>query len=478
MTHHWSRFLLIALLAALGLTAMAQDFPETFTTSGGLSIGVPEGYETQELAPTGVGVLDPVNQEAIVVLLGEALETFGMPSGIDAKAIIDSLAIQAGFPDDEVPVSYALGDGFTISGEVPGIGPADITVLDTEFGVAVIFVAAQDGDVSGEFKALAASLIESVTFDPSLAVPTEVVPEPTPVPTEVGDAVEDEDGCPIAVADMPEGVLQFCLGAEVTYPEGWEISFGEDGVDSVGSLSADTFAVSLTLSVSEISTFYNPSNYKTESMQFLAEAFSYVNYDPETSWTTVLEEEGRKIEVYDPAAEEELTENDLVQRQYLITLNDDLILTASTPFIPAFATEERVAEIDTIVQSVALNDRYTGAPALISLDGQPTFINALECGSSSFNFNYTDETDVYVVRCPADCAADSGTVWGTDLYTSDSSVCVAAIHSGALTASEGGLLLVTMSEGLESYTGSTANGVESRDYGTWNESFSVAPFEQ
>jgi hypothetical protein len=476
MTHLWSRFLLVALLAVLGLTAMAQDeFPDTFTTSGGLSIGVPEGYEAQELAPTGLGVLDPINQEAVVVLLGEALETFGMPAGIDAKAIIDSLKIQDGFPNDETPVSTALGDGFAISGEVPGIGPADLTVLDTEFGVAVIFVAAQDGEVSEEFKALAPSLIESVTFDPSLAVPTEVPVLPTVIPL---DTREEDDGCPIAVADMPEGVLQFCLGAEVTYPEGWEISFGEDGVDSVGSLSADTFAVSLTLSVSEISTFYNPSNYKTESMQFLAEAFSYTSYDPETSWTTVLEEEGRKIEVYDPAAEEELTENDLVQRQYLITLNDDLILTGSTSFIPAFATEERVAEIDTIIQSVALNDRYTGSPSLVSLDGQPTFINALECGSNSFNFNYSDETDVYVVRCPAGCAADSGSVWGTDLYTSDSSVCVAAIHSGALTASEGGLLLVTMSEGLESYTGSTANGVDSRDYGTWNESFSVAPFEQ
>lgn len=476
MTQHWSRFLLIALLAALGLTAMAQDFPETFTTSGGLSIAVPEGYEAQELFPTGVGVLDPIDQEAIVVLLSDALETFGLPTGTDAAFLVDALKTQGGFTDDAAPVTYALGEGFAITGELPGIGLADLKVLDTEFGVVVIFVAAQSGEASEDFKTLADQLIDTVTFDPSLAVPTEVPLLPTIASI---DAVETEAGdCPIAVADMPENVLQFCLGAEVTYPDGWEISFGEDGVDSVGSLSADTFAVSLTLSVSEISLFYNPSNYKTESMQFVAEAFSYTKYDPETSWTTLLDEDGRKIEVYDPSVEEELSENDLVQRQYLITLNDDLILTVSTSFIPAFATEERVAEVEEIVLSTALNDSYTGAPVLIDLDGQPTFINDVECGSSSFNFNYSDETDVYVVRCPSGCTADSGSAWGTDIYTSDSSVCVAAIHSGALTASEGGLLLVTMSEGLESYTGSTANGVETRDYGTWNESFSVAPFEQ
>ena len=41
------------------------------------------------------------------------------------------------------------------------------------------------------------------------------------------------------------------------------------------------------------------------------------------------------------------------------------------------------------------------------------------------------------VRCPADCVAEAGTVWGTDFYTDDSAVCPALIHAGALSASGG-----------------------------------------
>ena len=64
-----------------------------------------------------------------------------------------------------------------------------------------------------------------------------------------------------------------------------------------------------------------------------------------------------------------------------------------------------------------------------------------------------------------------GTVWGTDIYTDDSSICSAAVHSGLIGAKEGGAIAIRIRPGESSYAGMTRNGVSSQDYGSWNASF-------
>jgi len=59
--------------------------------------------------------------------------------------------------------------------------------------------------------------------------------------------------------------------------------------------------------------------------------------------------------------------------------------------------------------------------------------------------------------CPAGCADESYSLWGTDVYTLDSSVCAAGLHSGAL-SSAGGVILVTWLPGQESCAASDRNG--------------------
>ena len=41
-----------------------------------------------------------------------------------------------------------------------------------------------------------------------------------------------------------------------------------------------------------------------------------------------------------------------------------------------------------------------------------------------------DEGSIYLVNCPSGCATDKGSVWGTGIYSYDSSICRAAIHAG------------------------------------------------
>lgn len=67
----------------------------------------------------------------------------------------------------------------------------------------------------------------------------------------------------------------------------------------------------------------------------------------------------------------------------------------------------------------------------------------------------------------------TGRLWGTDLYTDDSSICLAAVHAGVLTAAAGGTVTIEIRPGQSGYTGSARNGVTSQAYGAWSGSFAV-----
>jgi hypothetical protein len=61
----------------------------------------------------------------------------------------------------------------------------------------------------------------------------------------------------------------------------------------------------------------------------------------------------------------------------------------------------------------------------------------------------------------------TGNVWGSNPYTSDSIVCLAALHSGHITK-EGGLFIVKKGSALDSYVGSVKNGVNTQSYGSFD----------
>ena len=64
-------------------------------------------------------------------------------------------------------------------------------------------------------------------------------------------------------------------------------------------------------------------------------------------------------------------------------------------------------------------------------------------------------------------------VWGTDVYTLDSSICNAAVHAGKLTSENGGPVTIELRPGEASYKGTTRNGIKTNDYEKYGESFIV-----
>jgi hypothetical protein len=68
----------------------------------------------------------------------------------------------------------------------------------------------------------------------------------------------------------------------------------------------------------------------------------------------------------------------------------------------------------------------------------------------------------------------SGPIWGTDVYTHDSSLAAAAVHAGVLQEGESGVVKVTMLPALPQYHGSTNNGVTS---GQWDNDGSYVSYQ-
>jgi hypothetical protein len=77
----------------------------------------------------------------------------------------------------------------------------------------------------------------------------------------------------------------------------------------------------------------------------------------------------------------------------------------------------------------------------------------------------------FLYVCPAAGRIDQ--VWGTGIYTDNSSVCTAALLAGVVDHDTGGLVTIEHLPGRSSYTGSTKNGVTSVSWGAYPGSFQI-----
>lgn len=77
----------------------------------------------------------------------------------------------------------------------------------------------------------------------------------------------------------------------------------------------------------------------------------------------------------------------------------------------------------------------------------------------------------FTYACPSD--GTPARVWGTDIYTDDSSVCTAAVHAGLITPAAGGTVTIEIRPGQTSYMGTGRYGIMTESYGGWTGSYVV-----
>jgi hypothetical protein len=118
-----------------------------------------------------------------------------------------------------------------------------------------------------------------------------------------------------------------------------------------------------------------------------------------------------------------------------------------------------------------------GYPPGAPVAAAPAAPQAIQAGCS---YNRTQINDAlgtaHLISCPPGCAAQGG-LWGTDIYTGDSAICKAAIHSG-LISDAGGYVVVILDGPQPAFRGSVRNQVRSGDYGSYSTSYRLAPPQQ
>ena len=98
----------------------------------------------------------------------------------------------------------------------------------------------------------------------------------------------------------------------------------------------------------------------------------------------------------------------------------------------------------------------------------PAAAPALE--SCPYNANAAGLAEGQQLICQCGAPGAGSSVYGTDRYTGDSSLCAAALHAGVIGAA-GGAVTVQAGGACESFAASARNGVVTRAYGAYATSF-------
>jgi hypothetical protein len=103
----------------------------------------------------------------------------------------------------------------------------------------------------------------------------------------------------------------------------------------------------------------------------------------------------------------------------------------------------------------------------------------IECDTnfkSDLFSNYEIYTNLRLV-CPSGCSSDPSPIYGTGIYTDNSSICKAALHAGFIKDAIGGTVEVNLEPGRKNYNGSSKFNIDSLDYTEeWSRSFKVKQF--
>lgn len=67
--------------------------------------------------------------------------------------------------------------------------------------------------------------------------------------------------------------------------------------------------------------------------------------------------------------------------------------------------------------------------------------------------------------------SNSGSLWGTTIYTDDSNLATAAVHSGFVQLNQLCIVTVMILPGQSSYTSTLQNGITSSGWGSWSGSY-------
>jgi hypothetical protein len=279
---------------------------------------------------------------------------------------------------------------------------------------------------------------------------------------------------PLAAQDTPAPTLRLSDAIILTLPPGWEVR-DEALADSnttllhypIGAVSAALISITLVEGDPFDYVLYREALFPALGALYLGRAFN-VEYD---LLTNMLDSDG--MIDYLNLSSVETPRGSL----FLVRIAEETfaIVVLSIASIPGADPQALLADAETLARSLVRQPRpvVTMMIGEISIDVLPA-----TCQTLVNSAVVTPNRPNAAFDCPAGCAArGEWRVWGTDVYTDDSALCVAAVHAGAIDDATGGMVLVTYARGQDAYPASTRNGVTTLEWGAWGGSFTVAPLK-
>ena len=115
--------------------------------------------------------------------------------------------------------------------------------------------------------------------------------------------------------------------------------------------------------------------------------------------------------------------------------------------------QELVAYFDRRGRLTKKQIRHLLDQGLLAADAPLTMIDLCDPVGATYYFRVTGEA--------------AGPLWGTDVYTGDSAIAVAAVHAGLVKAGESAIVKITVEQPLPRYAGSLQHGVASHEFGPY-----------
>ena len=109
-----------------------------------------------------------------------------------------------------------------------------------------------------------------------------------------------------------------------------------------------------------------------------------------------------------------------------------------------------------------------GTFAFSKLNASPAAATAIPNNTQNMT-GYRGRSGIFSITITG--TTSGGTVWGTDIYTDDSAISMAAVHASIIQNGETKPVYIEMLPGQGSYAGSIRNSVSTSSYGNWGGSY-------
>lgn len=468
------RLFVCLLVLAIPFVSFAQeDMSNRVVSYGGLSVELPDGFEVGYLGDFNIE-LYPLGDDGveISIVAGEEARFDGDPyTNIDDMyndfvRLGSAEGFELGSPQEIlVGGERAIYVEFTFPGE-EGTAGLILTTAEGEVVGAAFFGMSE---ITASDREVVVGVLETIRFvDP---------PEGDGMPDTFFDMDFMDDTMDAQQVDtFPPNTVYMARRVEFTYPDNYTLEASQTSINDTAVLMRDDFGAFVTV-MHVFST--------DDIIEFILPVIAERPVEADEFEVTVRDD-GATVRLLDLLSD--LPDDAAIGwLYYIVELGTDLTYAIQFQVISLGNIEEAFEEAAQIANTLQLRDMDGMTDGMsgfepprmdVVVDGEVLSVPVFEafCSMDAIMFVSPDEPHA-VFECPSNCDNTSGAIWGTDIYSIDSSVCVAAIHAGVLELGEAGSVVVTYVEGQESYEASERNSISSMSWGSYFGSYSLSPVE-